>query len=308
MHPEARGAGRRGPLRAVALPGRPGQPALLAAPAPARLPGHGAPPRCAARGAARSSSRARSCSCPRAAHAARRMQEAGVDARALPLRPPPDAGRLRHPPAHRDPVQLHGARLGPARRPHDAAPEGRRGRVRRDDLRGQPPADHRHGAASASPTACTSSARASTPPTSRRRVNGDRRPGSPAGALRIVCVGTLHEVKGQRHLVEACRLLAGEGVDVAWPPRRRRRGPRDARGRDRGGRAGRAASSSPAPLTRDQVAAELAAADVLVAPSVPTQAGPPRGHPGRADGGDEQRAAGRRQPHLRASPSWCATR
>src|SRR5262245_23791086 len=32
------------------------------------------------------------------------------------------------------------------------------------------------------------------------------------GPLRIVAVGTLHEVKGQAHLIEACRLLAERGV------------------------------------------------------------------------------------------------
>lgn len=36
----------------------------------------------------------------------------------------------------------------------------------------------------------------------------------PAGPLHIVCVGTLHEVKGQRHLIEACRLLRERGLDV----------------------------------------------------------------------------------------------
>src|SRR5207244_13115962 len=32
--------------------------------------------------------------------------------------------------------------------------------------------------------------------------------------LRILCIGTLLEVKGQTYLVEACRLLAEQGVDV----------------------------------------------------------------------------------------------
>jgi glycosyltransferase involved in cell wall biosynthesis/peptidoglycan/xylan/chitin deacetylase (PgdA/CDA1 family) len=109
-------------------------------------------------------------------------------------------------------------------------------------------------------------------------VNGDRRPGSPAGALRIVCVGTLHEVKGQRHLVEACRLLAEQGVDV--------HGRLIGDGEDRAMLEGAIAAAGlqgrvelAGALTRDQVAAELAAADVLVAPSVPTKQGRREGIP-----------------------------
>jgi len=110
------------------------------------------------------------------------------------------------------------------------------------------------------------------------RVNGDRRPGSAAGALRIVCVGTLHEVKGQRHLVEACRLLAAGGVDV----RCRLVGDGEDRAMLEGaiaqaGLEGRVELAGA--LTRDQVAAELAAADVLVAPSVPTKQGRREGIP-----------------------------
>lgn len=37
---------------------------------------------------------------------------------------------------------------------------------------------------------------------------------APSGGLSVVCVGTLHEVKGQRHLVRAIAKLAGGGVDV----------------------------------------------------------------------------------------------
>jgi len=105
----------------------------------------------------------------------------------------------------------------------------------------------------------------------------DARP--PGGdALRIACVGTLHEVKGQAHLVEACRLLAGEGVAVSC--RLVGDGP------DRAdleaaiaaaGLAGRVVLAGP--LTRDAVADELRRADVLVAPSVPTREGRREGIP-----------------------------
>jgi glycosyltransferase involved in cell wall biosynthesis/peptidoglycan/xylan/chitin deacetylase (PgdA/CDA1 family) len=100
----------------------------------------------------------------------------------------------------------------------------------------------------------------------------------PNAPLRVLCVGTLHEVKGQAHLVEACRLLAEQGVELSC--RLVGAGPdcrlleqriADAGLGDRvalvGGR------------TRREVAAELAAADVLVAPSVLTKAGKREGIP-----------------------------
>jgi len=34
------------------------------------------------------------------------------------------------------------------------------------------------------------------------------------GSLRVMCIGKLHEVKGQTHLIEACRLLRRRGLDV----------------------------------------------------------------------------------------------
>jgi glycosyltransferase involved in cell wall biosynthesis/peptidoglycan/xylan/chitin deacetylase (PgdA/CDA1 family) len=100
----------------------------------------------------------------------------------------------------------------------------------------------------------------------------------PPGPLRIVCVGTLHEVKGQAHLVEACRLLVADGVDVACrligdgPDRRRLQ-----RAIATAGLGGRVVLAGAA--TRGAVAAELAAADVLAAPSVPTRAGKREGIP-----------------------------
>ncbi|CAN5320086.1 glycosyltransferase family 4 protein [soil metagenome] len=98
------------------------------------------------------------------------------------------------------------------------------------------------------------------------------------GRFRIICVGTLHEVKGQRFLVEACRLLAHEGVDVEC-------------------RLVGAGADAPAlqeriqalgladrvhltgERTRPQVAELLRRSDVLVAPSVPTRKGKREGIP-----------------------------
>jgi colanic acid/amylovoran biosynthesis glycosyltransferase len=101
---------------------------------------------------------------------------------------------------------------------------------------------------------------------------------SPERPFSVVCVGTLHEVKGQEYLVEACRLLAKEGRDVACslvgdgedrPDLERRIA--DA-GLERrvtltGGR------------TRAEVAELILSADVLAAPSVPTKRGKREGIP-----------------------------
>ncbi len=98
------------------------------------------------------------------------------------------------------------------------------------------------------------------------------------GPLRIVAVGTLHEVKGQVHLIEACRRLAEAGV--AFTCRFIGDGP------DRAQLAARIDQLGlmdrvqlPGRMTSDAVAAELAAADVLVAPSVPTRGGKREGIP-----------------------------
>jgi colanic acid/amylovoran biosynthesis glycosyltransferase len=104
--------------------------------------------------------------------------------------------------------------------------------------------------------------------------NGDR----PPGRLHVLCVGTLHEVKGQEHLVEACRLLIAQSVDVVC--RLVGDGP------DRSMLARRIAEAGlehrvvlPGARTQPQVAADLVAADVLVAPSVPTRQGRREGIP-----------------------------
>ena len=98
------------------------------------------------------------------------------------------------------------------------------------------------------------------------------------GPLRIVAVGTLHEVKGQVHLIEACRLLTERGVAVTCrfigdgPDREALQNRIDEYGLgDRVVLAGR--------MTTDGVATELATADVLVAPSVPTKGGKREGIP-----------------------------
>jgi colanic acid/amylovoran biosynthesis glycosyltransferase len=96
--------------------------------------------------------------------------------------------------------------------------------------------------------------------------------------LRILCVGTLHEVKGQRFLLEACRLLLDEGVDVECrlvgtgedaAPLERRIAELDLVGRVvlEGSR------------TRPEIVRLLRRVDVLAASSVPTQRGKREGIP-----------------------------
>jgi colanic acid/amylovoran biosynthesis glycosyltransferase len=99
-----------------------------------------------------------------------------------------------------------------------------------------------------------------------------------ARPFRIVCVGTLHEVKGQTYLVEACRLLAAEGIDVVCEL--------VGDGSDRGGLARQIAAAGlsdrvtlAGARSREEVAASLAAADVVATPSVPTKAGKREGIP-----------------------------
>ena len=96
--------------------------------------------------------------------------------------------------------------------------------------------------------------------------------------LRIVCVGTLHEVKGQAVLVEACRLLQDRGVEFECrfvgdgPDRDALRGAAETAGLGE-----RVILVGPQP--REAVAATLEWADVLAAPSVPTHSGKREGIP-----------------------------
>ena len=101
---------------------------------------------------------------------------------------------------------------------------------------------------------------------------------SPGGPLRIVAVGTLHEVKGQRYLIDACRLLKERGVPFSCriigdgPDHEALASAIEGAGlSDDVTLVGR--------VTSDAVADELRAADVLAAPSVPTSGGKREGIP-----------------------------
>lgn len=104
------------------------------------------------------------------------------------------------------------------------------------------------------------------------------RPASGAHGLSIVCVGTLHEVKGQRYLIEACAELIEAGLDVrceligSGPDRRCLERLIAERGLGERVRL-------TGPLTGAEVAQRLRGADVLAAPSVPTHRGKREGIP-----------------------------
>lgn len=100
----------------------------------------------------------------------------------------------------------------------------------------------------------------------------------PERPFTLICVGTLHEVKGQAYLVEACRLLAREGMDVACTL--------VGDGEDRPDLEGRIADAGldgrvtlTGGRTRAEVAELILSADVLAAPSVPTRRGKREGIP-----------------------------
>ncbi len=98
------------------------------------------------------------------------------------------------------------------------------------------------------------------------------------GPFRIVCVGTLHEVKGQTYLIQACALLAERNVDFECHF-------------IGGGVDGKALQEQTQQLhleskisfhgscTSDEVVRQLRVADVLVAPSVPSRDGRREGIP-----------------------------
>lgn len=103
-------------------------------------------------------------------------------------------------------------------------------------------------------------------------------PEADEGPLSILCVGKLHEVKGQAYLVEACRLLAEAGIDVDCTL--------VGDGPDRGALTRRIAESGLdghvkilGERDRVQVAELLGEAHVLAAPSVPTKRGKREGIP-----------------------------
>lgn len=102
--------------------------------------------------------------------------------------------------------------------------------------------------------------------------------GSKDGPFTVVAVGTLHEVKGQTYLVEACRLLRERGIDfecklIGDGPDRKAlarqiaRADLEARVKFVGRR------------DRREVAELVRTADVLAAPSVPTSRGKREGIP-----------------------------
>jgi colanic acid/amylovoran biosynthesis glycosyltransferase len=96
--------------------------------------------------------------------------------------------------------------------------------------------------------------------------------------LRIVCVGTLHEVKGQVHLIEACALLRDRGIGVTC--RLVGRGPDGPMLRRTIERLRlQDVVTLVGPLARDAIIGELRSADVLVAPSVVSARGQREGIP-----------------------------
>ena len=101
---------------------------------------------------------------------------------------------------------------------------------------------------------------------------------SPGRPFNIFCVGTLHEVKGQTFLIEACRRLAERGISFAChlvgdgPDR-----PRLTRQAEEGGIADRVRFRGW--LTREEVRLALSEADVVAAPSVLARSGSREGIP-----------------------------
>ncbi len=98
------------------------------------------------------------------------------------------------------------------------------------------------------------------------------------GPFRILCVGTLHEVKGQTYLIEACRRLVESGIDL--------RAELVGEGPDRDELVGQIARAGLAdrvallgPRSRGEIAELLRSSDVLVTPSVPTREGKREGIP-----------------------------
>ncbi len=99
-----------------------------------------------------------------------------------------------------------------------------------------------------------------------------------AAPLRVMCVGTLHAVKGQRYLIEACRQLRDAGVGVAC--RFIGDGPDEPMLKALSARHGlENCVQFLGRKTASEVRQLLAGADALVAPSVPTRDGRREGIP-----------------------------
>lgn len=98
------------------------------------------------------------------------------------------------------------------------------------------------------------------------------------GVLRLVAVGTLHEVKGQRHLLEACADVRSRGVEISCILVGE--GPDRAMLESLVEELDLVGSVRLVGLrTRDEIAAHISEAHVLVAPSVPTEGGKREGIP-----------------------------
>jgi colanic acid/amylovoran biosynthesis glycosyltransferase len=98
------------------------------------------------------------------------------------------------------------------------------------------------------------------------------------GPFTILCIGTLHEVKGQTYLIEACRLLQERGIDFVC--RLVADGPDMAMLQLQAAEAGLSDRVYfHGRLTRNEVANLLSNADVMVTPSVPTSNGRREGIP-----------------------------
>ena len=99
-----------------------------------------------------------------------------------------------------------------------------------------------------------------------------------AGPFTILCTGTLHEVKGQTYLIEACRLLNERAIDFTCNF--------VGDGPDHDALAEQIAAAGLAGRvhllgrrTREEIAELLRGADVVVVPSVPTKGGKREGIP-----------------------------
>jgi len=98
------------------------------------------------------------------------------------------------------------------------------------------------------------------------------------GPFSVLCIGTLHEVKGQTYLIEACRLLHERGIEVAC--HFAGDGPDLAALSKQAEAAGLAAHMHfHGRLKREEVIKLLHSADVVVTPSVPSSDGRREGIP-----------------------------
>jgi glycosyltransferase involved in cell wall biosynthesis len=98
------------------------------------------------------------------------------------------------------------------------------------------------------------------------------------GPFALLCIGTLHEVKGQTYLIEACRLLHERGVEFVC--HFAGDGPDLADLSEQAVQAGLADRVHfHGRLTREEIAGLLHIADVVVTPSVPTSNGRREGIP-----------------------------